>query len=212
MEPAAGGGVIRPPRKRTRRKLVLAGLVVALPLVVSGCGGSDSGSDGGSDGGSTASSGSEPTAAESWADDVCSTVGSWTTTIAEAQSTLSTPRDLTANEVEATFAEVRSATSTLVDGLGDLGAPDTDAGNEAEKRLASLSEELQKQADVVDDASGDQPQGMGERLDRVSTVSGAVAAMISDAQKAVADIRALDGAQELEDAFKSAASCQGLTS
>ena len=204
MGPATGGGAIRPPRRRMRRKLVLAGLVVGLPLVVSACGGSDDGSDD--------ASGSEPTAAESWAADVCSTVGSWTTTIADARSKLSTPRDLTANEIEATFAEVRSATSTLVDGLGDLGAPDTEAGDEAEKRMASLSEQLQKQADVVDDAAGDQPQGMGERLARVSTVSGAVATMISDAQKAVADIRALDGAQELEDAFKSTASCQGLTS
>ena len=204
MELATGGGVVRTPRKGTRRKLALAGLVAGLPLIVSACGGSDDGSDDGS--------GSEPTAAESWASDVCSTVGSWTTTIADARSTLSTPRDLTANEIEATFAEVRSATSTLVDGLGDLGAPDTEAGDEAEKRLTSLSEQLQKQADVVDDAAGDQPQGMGERLARVSTVSGAVATMISDAQKAVADIRALDGAQELEDAFKSTASCKDLTS
>ena len=53
---------------------------------------------------------------------------------------------------------------------------------------------------------------MGELLARVSTVSGAVAQMISDAQAAVADLRVLDGAQELEDAFSSAASCEDLRS
>ena len=96
--------------------------------------------------------------------------------------------------------------------LGDLGAPDTDAGDEAEERISSLSEQLQEQADVVEDAVGEETQGMAERLADVSTVSGAVAQMISDAQAAVADIRTLDGAQELEDAISSASSCQDLTS
>jgi hypothetical protein len=36
--------------------------------------------------------------------------------------------------------------------------------------------------------------------------------MLSDAQAAIADLRMLDGAQELEDAFASAASCEDLTS
>ena len=186
MRPAAGG--------------ILAGLVAGLALVVSGCGGSDDGSA------------DEHTAAESWASDVCSTVGAWTSTVADARETLSSPRDLSANEIEATFAEVGSATSTLVDELGDLGAPDTEAGDEAQERISSLSEQLQTQADVVEEATGDQPQGMGELLARVSTVSGAVAQMISDAQAAVADLRVLDGAQELEDAFASAASCEDLRS
>jgi hypothetical protein len=185
VRPAAGG--------------ILAGLVAGLTLVVSGCGGSDDSAD-------------EPTAAESWASDVCSTVGAWTSTVADARETLSSPRDLSANEIEATFAEVSTATSTLVDDLGGLGAPDTEAGDEAEDRISALSEQLQEQADVVDEATGDQPQGMGELLARVSTVTGAVSQMVSDAQAAVADLRTLDGAQELEDAFASTASCEDLRS
>lgn len=178
----------------------LAGLVAGLALVASGCGASD---DDAAD---------EPTAAESWASDVCSTVGAWTSTVQDARTTLSTPRDLSANEVEATFTEIGDATSTLVEELGDLGAPDTEAGDEAQARISTLSEQLQAQADVVEEATGDQPQGMGELLARVSTVTGAVAQMVSDAQAAVADLRVLDGAQELEDAFASATSCEDLGS
>ena len=202
MHPAAGGvdHAPRTPRRTARHRLVLAGLGATLALVVSGCSESEDGS------------GSEPTAAESWASDVCSTVGAWTTTVKDARATLSTPRDLSVDEIEATFTELRTATSTLVDELGDLGVPDTEAGDEAEERISSLSEQLQDQAAVVDDASGDQPQGMGELLASVSTVSGAVAQMISDTQAAVADLRVLDGAQELEDAFSSAASCEDLRS
>lgn len=199
MLPAAGG-IDRTPRRTGRRRLaVLAGLVVGL-AVVSGCGESDD------------DSGTEPTAAETWASDLCSSLGSWTTTMKDARSTLSTPRELSVDEVEATFAEVRTATSTLVEGLGDLGAPDTEAGDEAGELVSSLSEDLQAQAAVVEDASSDQPQGMGELLARVSSVTGAVAQMISDTQTTVTDIRALDGAQELEDAFASTQSCQDLTS
>lgn len=199
MHPAAGAGAEQTPRRRARR-LAVAGLVAGLAVAVTGCGESDDGS------------GDEPTAAESWAADMCSTVGAWTTTMTEARSTLSEPRDLSANEIEATFSEVRTATSTLVDELGDLGAPDTDAGDEAEELVSSLSDDLQEQADVVEDATSDEPQGMGERLTRASTVTGAVAQMISDTQTAVTDIRALDGAQELEDAISSESSCQDLTS
>lgn len=200
MHPAAGARADRTPRGRARRHLVAAGLVVGLTVAASGCGESDDGA------------GDEPTAAEAWASDMCSTVGAWTTTIADAREALSSPRDLSANEIESTFTEVRTTTATLVDDLGDLGAPDTDAGDEAEEWISSLSEQLQEQADVVEDAVGEETQGMAERLADVSTVSGAVAQMISDAQAAVADIRTLDGAQELEDAISSASSCQDLTS
>jgi hypothetical protein len=182
------------------RPTALAGLAAVLALVASGCGQSDD------------DTASEPSAAESWAAPVCTTVGARTTTLKDPKETLSTPRDLSAADIESTFAEVRTATSTLVDELGDLGVPDTDAGDQAEERVSSLSDQLEEQATVVEDASGDQPQGMGELLASVSTVSGAVAQMISDTQAAVADLRALDGAQELEDAFKDTAACQDLTS
>lgn len=202
MCPAAEGVEHAPPTRRgpSRRRLGLVAVVTGLALVASGCGESDDGSA------------AEPTAAESWASDVCTTVGAWTSTVADARTTLSTPRDLSANEIEATFAEVSTATSTLVDELGDLGAPDTEAGDEAQDRISSLSEQLQAQADVVEDATSDQPQGMGELLASVSTVTGAVAQMISDAQAAVTDLGALDGAQELQDAFTDADSCAELSS
>ncbi|WP_416957573.1 hypothetical protein ACNKF0_08860 [Nocardioides sp. T5] len=201
MHPAAGEVDHTPhtPRRSARHRLALTGLLAALALVVSACSDADDSAD-------------EATAAETWASDVCSTVGAWTTTVEDARTTLSTPRDLSVDELEATVTEVGDATSTLVDDLGGLGTPDTESGDEAEQRIASLSEQLQEQAAVVEDGSAGEPQGMDELLTRVSTVTGAVAQMISDTQAAVADLRTLDGAQELEDAFSSAASCEDLRS
>jgi hypothetical protein len=187
---------------RTRCPLALAGLLAGIALVGAGCGDPDEDST---------SEPSEPSAAESWAADVCTTLGAWTATIADARTTLSKPRELSPADIEATFHSVASSTSTMVDKLADLGAPDTEAGDEAEKLIKSLSEQLREQAEVVADASDSEPSGAEQRLSRISTVSGSVAKMIEDAKEAVTDIRALDGAKELEDAFKSTSSCQDLS-
>ncbi|WP_159081331.1 hypothetical protein [Nocardioides sediminis] len=188
-------GVLR----RTRRRLAAAGLVVALVATGAGCGSDDDGD-----------SADEPTAAESWADDLCTSVGAWTTTMEEARTTLSEPRELSAADLEATIDQVSSSTSTLVGDLGDLGAPDTEAGDAAQERLTALSDEMESQSAVVEEAAGSEPGNLQQLLDRVSTVTGAAAAMLSEAKAAVADLRELDGAQELQDAIEGTASCQDL--
>jgi hypothetical protein len=182
-----------------RRHLALAGLVTSLVVTAAGC--SDSG-DG---------SGDEPTAAESWAGDLCSSVGAWTTTIDEARATLANPRELSVTDVQSTIEKVRTSTSTFVSDLGDMGAPDTEAGDAAAQRVSSLSDSLEQQASVMEKAAGTQPDGLEQRLARVSTVSGAAATMASETKKAVSDIRELDGAAELQDAMESSSSCQDLS-
>jgi hypothetical protein len=165
-----------------------------------GCGSDDDGSD----------SADEPTAAETWADDLCSSVGAWTTTMEDARTTLSEPRELSAADLEATVDQVRSATTTLVSDLGELGAPDTEAGDAAEERLTAMSDEIESQSAVVEEAAGSEPENLQQRLERASTVTGAAAAMVSEAKAAIADLGELDGAQELQDAIESTGSCQDL--
>ena len=189
-------GVLR----RTRRRLAAVGLLAALVATGAGCGSDDSGDD----------SADEPTAAESWADDLCSSVGAWTTTMEDARTTLSNPRELSAADLEATIDQVRSSISTLVGDLDDLGTPDTEAGDAAEERLTALSEEMESQSVVVEEAAASEVDSLQQRLERASTVTGAAAAMVSEAKAAIADLRELDGAQELQDALESTASCQEL--
>lgn len=189
-------GVLR----RTRRRLAAAGLLAALVATGAGCGSDDDGGD----------SADEPTAAESWADDLCSSVGAWTTTMEEARTTLSNPRELSAADLEATVDQVRSSTSTLVGDLEGLGAPDTEAGDAAAERLTALSDEMESQSAVVEEAAGSEPETLQQRLERASTVTGAAAAMLSEAKAAVSDLSELDGAQELQDAIEGTASCQDL--
>jgi hypothetical protein len=177
-------------------RLATGSLLAALTLAVAACGGS--------------SENDESSQAEAWADDVCSVVGAWRDSLVEAQSTLGDVGNLSANDVRDTFEEVDSATADLVSGLEDIGAPETDAGDEAEEELTTLSEQLREQADIVRDAVDQDGSTPSELLARVSTVTGAVSTMITDAASTVEDIRQLDGAEELQDAFESASGCQDL--
>jgi len=188
-----------------RRCLTSLALLAALAAGTASCGDSDSEADQ-----PAAEASPTASAAEAWASDLCSSLGAWTTTIDQAREQLSEPRDLSVDEVEATSDQVVAASSTLLTQLGSMGAPDTDAGDEAQARLSSLSDDLEAEREVVETAVAEQPSTMQERLQRVSTVTGAAAAMAAEAQSAVADLAALDGAAELQAAFASSDSCQEL--
>jgi methyl-accepting chemotaxis protein len=141
---------------------------------------------------------------------VCSTAADWRAAIDDAQATLTDTGNLSADLIRQTVDDVATATATLVTDLSGMGAPDTEAGDEAEARLSSLSDQLQQQEDVISGATDESAGGLQELLAQVSTVTGAIATMLADVSTAVDDIRRLDGAQELEDAFKDSPACQDL--
>jgi hypothetical protein len=190
--------------RRTRRRgtrLAGAGLALIVAGSVAGCGGSD---DSGGSGDEQQSS------AESWASQVCTSVTDWKGAIDDARTTLSGTANLSANSIRDAFDSLASATGTFVSDLSDIGAPETDAGDEAEAQLSSLSDDLQQQQDVIESATEQSTASLQDLLSKVSTVTGAVSAMITDAGVAVDNIRQLDGAQELEDAFQSEQACMDL--
>ena len=172
---------------------------VAALLVASlaGCGGSDDGDD--------------QSKTEAWANDVCSAVQDWTDALTTAQASLSDASNLSADSVRAAFDDVSSATETFVSDLKGVGSPGTEAGDQAKKELQSLSNNLEEQDQVIEDATSETSGNLDSMLARISTVSAALATMATDARTAVTRIQGLDGAQEIEDAFRSASSCKGLT-
>jgi hypothetical protein len=184
-QPALGAG----------RHLARAALAAVL-VVATGCAGSDGGD--------------EQSAAEAWADEVCASVSDWTGAVQDAQSTLRDPANLSANAVTGAVESVSTATSAFVSDLKNFGSPDTEAGQAAQAQLSTLSGQLQEQADIVTRALNQSSGNLEQLLAQVSTVSGAVASMVSDSVAAVENIRQLDGADELERAFQDSATCQEL--
>jgi type I site-specific restriction endonuclease len=178
----------------TAHHLAQLGLVAVLALAT-GCGGSD---------------GDQQTAAEVWADDVCSTVSDWKGAVEDAQTTLRDPANLSANDVRDALDSVATATSAFVADLQDIGPPGTAAGDAAQEQLSSLSDQLQQQADVVARTLNQPSENLQELLAQASAVSGALSTMVTDAVTTVENIRQLDGADELESAFQDSPSCQEL--
>jgi hypothetical protein len=184
------------PHRRARAALVAAALL-AITAVASACSDSSDPED-------------EQSATEAWAGDVCSTVGSWLDAITDAQAALTDPADLSADTLGGAFDGVVTATDTLITDLGDLGPPETEAGDEAAAEVSTLSDDLEEQRAAITAATDQAAGTVPGLLSQVSTVSGAIAAMLTDVSAAVDNLRQLDGADELEQAFQDASACQDL--
>jgi type I site-specific restriction endonuclease len=184
----------RHPVGRGRRNLAHLGVIAVLALAT-GCGGSES---------------DQQSATEAWADDVCSTVSDWKGAVEDAQTTLSDPANLSANDIQAALESVSTATTAFVDDLQDIGPPDTEAGEQAGAQLSTLSDQLQEQADVVTRTLNQTSANLQELLAQVSTATKALSTMVTDSVTAVENIRQLDGAEELESAFQDSQTCQDL--
>ena len=145
-------------------------------LAVSGCGGSDT------------------SAAEGWASDVCSSVSTWKTSVqqitTDAANAIAKPG---ATREESTNAVQNGvdATQKLVDDLKALGAPDTPEGAQAKDDLDTFTTDTQETIDGVKSALADIPSGAG-LAEIVTQLSGQAATLqqaIASGQQLVATSR-----------------------
>lgn len=165
------------------------GFVLAL---AAGCGGDDAG-------------------AEGWAGDVCSSVQEWrenlTSLVVDAQAGgLSTDSITTAVEggVE--------ATRRLREQLRDLGPPDTEAGDEIERELDELADQVVGEVEAAQAEAEDLPedQSVPELLESLTSIGTGLQSVVGDVQETFADIQELEPGTELEEAFESSEDCQSL--
>jgi len=172
-------------------RLSLAALLATLALAAAGCGGDDE------------------SATEQWARDVCSAISTWTTSVRDATDSL-TASSVGQNGLRDAVADVKAATSTLADDLKSLGPPDTDSGDQAKQTLDDLATTIQGNVDTIEKAADD-ASGASGALSAVSTISTTLSSMAAAVGSAFDDLQKLDAQGELEDAFRSASSCDDLT-
>jgi methyl-accepting chemotaxis protein len=171
------------------KRLGLPGLVLAIVLVASGCGGGDEGS------------------AESWANSVCSDLSEWITDVDEAATSLTNQQGgFDEADIRAAIDQIRAATDELAGDLRQLGPPEVEAGQEAQEELDQLSTELREQLETVQRTleTNDEP------LELAAAVAGALARATSQLQDTFEDLQGLDRGGELEDAFRNSEDCDSL--
>ncbi len=168
------------------RWVVIAVLCAAL---ASGCGGDDGGSE---------------ASATEWAEDVCSAISTWTASVAAtAESLRADPGEEALRDAVDNF---ESSTSDFVDELGQLGAPETEAGEQAKASVDKLADDVDENVSqmkrAVDDVSG-----VSGIVEAVTVVSAGLSRLAAEVSATITSLQGLDTSGELEQAFRDAESC-----
>jgi len=175
-----------------RRVLIV--LLLTLVVVAAGCGG-----DGNGDGGS-------PSTAE-WADQLCTAVNDWTGSLSAATDSLQ--GNPSVDGLKEAANDLKSSTETFVDDVKGLGAPDTEAGEEAKDSVDQLADQVEGEVDEMKSAADD-VSGPSDLLGAVSTISGSLAAIGGQVSSTLSELGQLGAGGELEDAFNESDACQDL--
>lgn len=175
----------------TRRASTFA-VAIAAALLAAGCGG------GGDD---------ETSSEAAWADGVCTSVSTWIGSVTETASSLSAGSP-TPDRIQASIDDVKTATSTLVDDLQGLGAPESDAGQQAKASVDDLANALQQDVGTIEDATKD-ITNVSEALAAIPTITATVSSMQQAISSTTADLKQASGT--MRDAFDQADSCKQLS-
>jgi methyl-accepting chemotaxis protein len=159
--------------------LPVVSLVMLLSVAAAGCGGDDTSS------------------AESWANDVCTELDTWATSVTTAiRGVMSQGTSVTGADLKAAANEASTATSDLVDGLEQIDPPDTDSGDQAQQQLSQLGDELQQDADQVRSLVQNTPSSVSgliataqSVLGQIGTAADQVKATLTSLQQLGSDLR-----------------------
>ena len=179
-----------------RRLWVAAVLVLALAGVAAGCGGDDESS-------------TDPTAA--WADGFCSAVTDWTDELRTITSQFSDTSNLTEDGLQSAATDVQSATQTLVDQFRDLGAPETDSGDEVKNALDALSTTLDDESTAIEDAANG-VSNITELPSAITKISSSLSALGTAFSQTLQTIESADASGELRTALEDSPECADISS
>ena len=178
--------------------IAAASVVAVTALLAAGCGGS----------GDSASSDTAPT--EEWADGLCSSISTWTSSLTSIVDTLK-GGDLSKDSLASAVDEAKSATETFTTSLSDLGRPDTEAGQEAKDSVDQLVTDIKADMTEIEDAVNG-ASGVAGVIAAVPTISSTLSKAGEQVSATLTGFQDLDAKGELESAFENSSSCQALTS
>jgi hypothetical protein len=177
------------------KRLAFAAAVAVVALIAAGCGSSDDSS-------------SDTTPTTEWADDLCSSITTWKSSITAIIDSLKAG-NLSQDSLTSAVDDAEEATRTFTTELKSLGRPDTEAGQQAQASVDELTNQIEddmtKIQDTVSNASG-----VAGVLAAVPTITTTIQAAGSQVADTIASFEDLDAKGELEAAFKDADSCTTL--
>jgi hypothetical protein len=177
-----------------RRFGAAALLTATLAIAAAGCGGS------------------EPSAAEDWAGDVCSAVGGWQDQIeqsaADIREQIQSPGAGTLAAIESEIEEGVDASKELADDLKSLEPPDAESGEQAQQELDSLADQIEETVDKTKETIDSLPENasLSEVVDTVAPLLPSLQALATNVSATLASVQ--ERGSELKEGFDKAESCQ----
>ncbi|HEX4746454.1 MAG TPA: hypothetical protein VFU99_06175 [Gaiellaceae bacterium] len=179
-----------------RIRLALSAAVAVAALVAAGCGGSDD---------------SETDSTAAWASGFCTAVTDWTDELQTITSSFSDTSNLSEDGLRSAADDVQSATQQLVDDIRDLGAPETDGGEEIRSALDSLSTTLETEsAEIEETVNG--ISGLTGLPNAVTSITTSLSAMGTAFSEALQSIESADVDSELQNALEESPECADISS
>jgi hypothetical protein len=173
---------------------LLVPILVALALLAAGCGGDGNGGD-------------DTLSTSEWANEFCGAITTWGESLQSATEPIR-GGNVSKEALQEAADDIQSATQEFTDSLEGLGAPDTEAGQEAKDLLAGLDEELDDDLQQIQTAADN--ASLSNIQSTASTVANTLAAMAQQIATTFEELGRLDAADELEQAFNEADSCEEI--
>ncbi len=172
---------------------VVAVLVIAAALVAAGCGG-----------------GSDESPQEQWAADVCGALADWKSSLTSAVSDFTD--DPSKDTLTQGVDDVEAATSDLVDQLTSIGAPETDAGDQAKQEIDAFADTASSSIDAITaEAESLADSGLSGLVTGVSKIASEIEDIVQAGETALSNVEQLDPEGELKAAIENDETCQNLT-
>ena len=143
-----------------------------------------------------------------WADGLCSAINTWTASLQSSAESLR-GGNLSEDSLRSTADDVKSSANTFVDDVKELGKPDAESRQKAEELADGLGDDLDEGAQKIEDTIGGVTDASGV-LNAVTVVSGTIETMSREVSSTFDQLKQLDPAGELDQAFRDAASCEQL--
>jgi hypothetical protein len=190
-----------------------AAAVAVLGLIAAGCGGGKSSSATTSSATTssvtTTSGGGGKVSKEQWADNFCSAVYTWGTTIRSIGQSFPTPP--TKEALQSAADDFKSANEKLVSDLKSLGTPDLPGGQQARVVIDQLAGDLKNASDKIDEALSNLSSGT-DVANAASVFSSTFVAIGTSFRQALTQLRSINEQAKgsFKDALKTSSSCQKL--
>jgi uncharacterized phage infection (PIP) family protein YhgE len=156
--------------------------------------------------------GSEPSASEEWAGDVCSEVGDWQDQIeqsaADIREQVQSPGADTLAAIQSEIEEGVDASKDLADELRSLEPPDTDAGEQAQQEIESLADQVEATVDKTKETIDNLPENasLTEVAQAVAPLLPALQGLVTNTSATLTSVQ--ERGSELKEAFDKADSCE----